>query len=326
MPHKSDSFLRRTLSFTVFALPLTLCFGTVAFGQGQGDGSSVAANNQRLTAEHDSAVRAADLPPVNEQKISDDTPSPSSDSPPGVEPPVLDGNKRPIAMTPAEELAAKNHTTTNKGGASLSSAPKGDMLTRLLDRVNDQEDRIRTLQGSVDVLQKQVDTMQAGFDKRLGDLKFQMTHQSSSSDASSPAPAPAHEPSKAADDSFAGLMSSARQAKSQKNYKKAETLSRQALDKAPAKGKLDAQYLLAQSLAGEKVWSKAAVAYYDSYKLSPKSSVAPHALFGTAQAMHALGDKQAACEALSKLTKEFPNAASSFKTEVSKTQTQYQCS
>ncbi|QCE33576.1 tetratricopeptide repeat protein [Acetobacteraceae bacterium] len=322
MPQKCDFFIRRTISAAVLALPLTLCFGTVAFGQEQEDvsRSSIAANNERLTAEHRSAVRASSLPPTDQRRILDEVPDvPSDSSNVGGEPPVLDETvKHPIAMTPAEELAAKNKIVRQKSVASTQS----DMISRLLERVNDQEDRIRNLQGSVDVLQKQVSTMQASYDKRLDDLKFQVSH---SSPNVVPAAVPARPAVKTIDESFSGLISAARSAKAQKNYSKAETLSRKALDKAPKSGRVDAQYLLAQSLAGEKVWSKAAVAYYDSYKLAPKSSVAPHALLGTAQSMHALGDHQAACEALSKVNKEFPHPAPSFKAEVSRVQTQYHC-
>ena len=68
----------------------------------------------------------------------------------------------------------------------------------------------------------------------------------------------------------------------------------------------DAQYLLAQSLAGEHQWSRAAVAYDDTYKRAPAGNHAEDALLGIAVSLNALGAKKESCEALTQLRTSFP--------------------
>ena len=68
----------------------------------------------------------------------------------------------------------------------------------------------------------------------------------------------------------------------------------------------DGQYLLGQSLYGQKQYSNAAIAYDDAYKYSPKGIHAQDALLGLANALVAIGEKNAACGTIRKLRNEFP--------------------
>jgi TolA-binding protein len=68
----------------------------------------------------------------------------------------------------------------------------------------------------------------------------------------------------------------------------------------------DAQYLLAEALAGERQFSQAAIAYDDTYNRNRKGSRAPDALVGLAYALTAINEKRAACDTLAKLHAEFP--------------------
>ncbi|MGA3400901.1 MAG: hypothetical protein ABSC95_16920 [Acetobacteraceae bacterium] len=70
----------------------------------------------------------------------------------------------------------------------------------------------------------------------------------------------------------------------------------------------DAQYLLAQALAGERQFSQAAIAYDDTYNRNRKGARAPEALVGLANALTAINEKRAACDTLNKLHTEFPQA------------------
>ncbi len=70
----------------------------------------------------------------------------------------------------------------------------------------------------------------------------------------------------------------------------------------------DAQYLLAQALAGERQFSQAAIAYDDTYNRNRKGGRAPEALVGLANALTAINEKRAACDTLNKLHAEFPQA------------------
>ena len=72
---------------------------------------------------------------------------------------------------------------------------------------------------------------------------------------------------------------------------------------------IDAQFLLGQSLAGQRQFQQAAVAYYDAYNRAPRSGRAPDALLGVSASLLALGDKPSACQALAKMHVEFPVAA-----------------
>jgi TolA-binding protein len=68
----------------------------------------------------------------------------------------------------------------------------------------------------------------------------------------------------------------------------------------------DAQFLLAQALAGERQYSQAAIAYDDTYNRNRKGSRASEALVGLANALTAINEKRAACDTLAKLHAEFP--------------------
>ncbi|HTB46850.1 MAG TPA: hypothetical protein VK741_24750 [Acetobacteraceae bacterium] len=68
----------------------------------------------------------------------------------------------------------------------------------------------------------------------------------------------------------------------------------------------EAQYLLAQALAGEHQYSQAAIAFDDTYNRNRKGSRAPDALVGLAWALTSINEKRAACDTLAKLHAEFP--------------------
>jgi len=69
----------------------------------------------------------------------------------------------------------------------------------------------------------------------------------------------------------------------------------------------DAQFLLARALAGKRDWEGAAVAYDDTFKRARFGSHSQDAQLGEARALVALGDAGAACGALNRLTKQYPN-------------------
>jgi TolA-binding protein len=68
----------------------------------------------------------------------------------------------------------------------------------------------------------------------------------------------------------------------------------------------EAQYLLAQALAGEHQYSQSAIAFDDTYNRNRKGSRAPDALVGLAWSLTAINEKRAACDTLAKLHTEFP--------------------
>jgi len=69
----------------------------------------------------------------------------------------------------------------------------------------------------------------------------------------------------------------------------------------------DAQYLLAEALAGQRQFAQSAIAYDDTYNRSRKGAHAPEALIGLAYSLSAINEKRAVCDTLTKLRSEFPH-------------------
>jgi TolA-binding protein len=92
-----------------------------------------------------------------------------------------------------------------------------------------------------------------------------------------------------------------------KDYPGAEAAAREVLQGSRTSPRAyDAQYLLAQSLAGQRNYAQAAIAYDDTYNRARTGGHAPEALLGLADSLTAIGEKRAACDTLTKLAAEFP--------------------
>jgi TolA-binding protein len=90
-----------------------------------------------------------------------------------------------------------------------------------------------------------------------------------------------------------------------RDYAAAEAAAREVLGSGSVSRAADAQFLLAQSLAGARNYPQAAVAYDDAYKRAPSGPHAQEALLGMASALASVGAKPAACAALDKLRADF---------------------
>jgi len=92
------------------------------------------------------------------------------------------------------------------------------------------------------------------------------------------------------------------------DYPAAEVAAREVLTKFRTSPRAyDAQYLLAEALAGQHQFAQSAVAYDDTYNRSRKGGHAPEALIGLAYSLSAINEKRAACDTLVKLHTEFPH-------------------
>ncbi len=94
----------------------------------------------------------------------------------------------------------------------------------------------------------------------------------------------------------------------QHDYKTAEASARSVL--GSAKGSPDgyqAQFLLAQSLAGQGRPQDAAIAYDDAYNRSRAGTNAPASLLGLANSLTAIHQAAAACDTLASLNSQFPS-------------------
>lgn len=91
-----------------------------------------------------------------------------------------------------------------------------------------------------------------------------------------------------------------------RDYSAAEQAAREILNNHRSSPRsYDAQYLLAQALAGARQYPQAAIAYDDAYNRSRKGSHAQDSLLGLANSLVAINEKRAACETLTKLRTEF---------------------
>ncbi|MDE7548035.1 hypothetical protein PY793_08575 [Acetobacter fabarum] len=185
------------------------------------------------------------------------------------------------------------------------SAVNGDLVSQLLERVSTLEQQQRDMRGEIDQLTNDLQQKTAALSKQVADGQF--AAQAGAGGSAAPAAAPA-EPAVRSNTPDA-LLSAGKAALQKRDYDTAHDNAEAALKTAKGAFRVDAQFLLAQSLAGQKQYRQSAVAYYDAYRQSPKSARAPDALLGVTATLLALGDKKSACEALGKLNNEFPSPA-----------------
>lgn len=182
-----------------------------------------------------------------------------------------------------------------------------DLIAQLLDRVSTLEQQQRDMRGEIDQLTNELQQKTAALSKQIADNQFAAQANAGAAGASTGAAAADATPKEAAKPTTPdGLLASGKAALQKKDYAEAQSDAESALKNAKGAFKVDAQFLLAQSLAGQKQYRQSAVAYYDAYRQAPKSGRAPDALLGVSASLLALGDKKASCEALSKLKTEFP--------------------
>lgn len=192
------------------------------------------------------------------------------------------------------------------------TAANGDLVSQLLERVSTLEQQQRDMRGEIDQLTNDLQQKTAALAKQIGDNQFAAQNGgggaaagAAASTAASASAAPAESAPTTPDD----LLKAGKAALVKKDYDTAHDNAQAALQHAKGAFKVDAQFLLAQSLAGQKQYRQSALAYYEAYSLSPKSTRAPDALLGVTATLLALGDKKAACQALGKLHAEFPDPA-----------------
>ena len=187
----------------------------------------------------------------------------------------------------------------------------GDTAAQLVVRVGALEEQNRTLQGRVDELTNQLQHDHDDLTKQIGDLAFKMGQ------APSGAPSAAEPPPAAAQSRPTApppvrrtpemALHEGNVALARRDYAAAEAAAREALAGHTART-TDAQFLLARAEAGQRDYKQAAADFYQAYNHAPRSPTAPVALLGVANTLIALNDSRDACQALAKLSAEFPGA------------------
>lgn len=226
---------------------------------------------------------------------------------------------------------------TNLGGNYSGPPPSsssGDLVAQLLSRVGALEEQVRQLRGRVDELQNQADRQSADLAKKIDDLGFQMQNPGSARPPNSgpPPPRPLQPQTGSPPPGALSLaapqpmqpqtpqpppapvrrtpemsMQEGNAALARRDYTAAEQAAREVLINSRTSPRAyDAQFLLAQSLAGQRQFSQAAIAYDDTYNRSRRGGHAEDALLGLANSLAAINEKKAACDTLGKLRAEFP--------------------
>ena len=210
------------------------------------------------------------------------------------------------------------------GGAPVRGGSSGgnDMVAQLLSRVETMEDQVRQLRGRVDENQNQMQRQNADLAKKIDDLSFQMSSGGAPATGapaprpSAPAPLapPVAAPTPSAPPVAAGptprtperALQDGNAALARRDYVVAEQSAREVMTNRTSPRAYDAQFLLAQSLAGQRQFPQAAIAYDDTYNRSRKGAYAQDALLGLANALTAINEKKAACDTIGRLQAEFP--------------------
>ena len=203
-------------------------------------------------------------------------------------------------------------------GYATGQSSESDLTTQLLNRVTALEEEVRQLRGRVDDLQNTLNQSNADLGKRIDDMRFQLQNGAGGTPSAAPptrvaaniasivaqrtAATPGGRSPHAGSRAAAGL----RLHKAGRLHVRPESRGGSTTSKRNSPRAYDAQYLLAQSLAGQHQWSRAAIAYDDAYNRSPKGSHAQTALLGLAISMTAINEKRAACETIAKLHTQFP--------------------
>lgn len=200
-----------------------------------------------------------------------------------------------------------------------NAAAESGLLTQLLTRVENIEEQQRTMRGQLDDLSHQVETQMATMNKKIEDANFAASQGSGASNAkdtaaaSASAGASAGTASVSASNTGGATLKDGRQALVNRDYQQAEDIARQILATPQGKNSVNTNFLLAQSLAGQKKYREAAVTYFKTYKQSPSSPRAPEALLGVSASLIASNQKKEACEALQLMHSKYPNATAKVK-------------
>jgi TolA-binding protein len=242
-----------------------------------------------------------------------------------------------------ELRAAEDQMARSAAGGRPSYAPApqtsggNDLVAQLLTRVDALEDQVRQLRGRIDETQNQLQRQNDDLGKRIDDLAFQVNPQGAQPGApqgaplgprpnppqsppppaylgQGPAPTLLAPPQAARPAAPPGprtpelALQEGNAALARRDYPNAESAAREVLASRTSPRAYDARLLLAQALAGQRQYAQAAIAFDDAYNSSRKGSHAQDALLGLAGSLSAINEKKAACDTLTRLRTDFPQA------------------
>ena len=205
------------------------------------------------------------------------------------------------------------------GGPSYATPSGGGgsgLEAQLLDRVQTLEEQVRRLRGQLDEQSNTLRRSQESLAKQVDDMNFRAGNSGGAAASSAtpqltpprPAATPDNSPAPTAKRTPEIALQDGNAALARRDYTAAESAAREVLASKNSPRAGDANFLLAQSLMGQRNFQGAAISYDDAYSRSKTGTRAPDALLGLANALTGLNDRNASCATLDKLRREFPLA------------------
>ncbi len=218
----------------------------------------------------------------------------------------------------------------SQGGAQPAGS---DLAAELLVRVSTLEEQMRDLQGKVDDLTNRVQHEQDDLAKQIGDLQFKLgqggtppaTEPTGTPDPVQPPPAAQQPPPVAAHRTPEMILREGNAALARRDFAAAAASARDVLANSHGPRLTDAQFLLARAEGALGQYKESAADFYKAYQRAPKSATGQVALLGVANALLGMHDAKDACEALTKLSVEYPHATAAVKENVSATRRRAGC-
>jgi TolA-binding protein len=211
------------------------------------------------------------------------------------------------------------------------SGPTGgnDTVADLVVRISALEETVRDQQGRIDDLTNQLQRTHDDLTKQIGDLEFKLGQggapaapggdpgQAPAAGApagrpATPPPAAPAVPRRTAE----MVLKEGNAALARRDFTSAANAAREVLGNARGPRLTDAQFLLARAEGGLGQYKESAADFYKAYQRAPKSPTGQVALLGVANSLIAMNDAHDACQALAKLTTEYPGASAGVKAGV----------
>lgn len=212
-----------------------------------------------------------------------------------------------------------------------------ELAQQLLARVGELEEQVRQLRGRIDVVENANRRLTEDVEKLRGDMDFRLQalegggRQGASRPPQGPAPAQAPAPQPAAAAQPTGprpaerAIADGQAALGRHDYAAAEAAAREVLQGRPGPRVQDANLLLGEALLGSRQFQNAALAFNDAYNVNRRSSRAPEALLGLANAFQGFGARREACDTLAQLRSDFPRLAPGLAQQVEYSRRRAQC-
>jgi TolA-binding protein len=201
----------------------------------------------------------------------------------------------------------------SRGGGGVPQ----ELAQQLLARVGELEEQVRRLRGQLDVAENANRRLTEDVEKLRGDMDFRLQQLEGGGRGAAtrpprgPAPVQAPAPPPAAAAATPGprpaerAIAEGQTALRRQDYAAAEAAAREVLQGRPGPRAQDANILLGEALLGRQQFQNAALAFNDAYNQNRRSSRAPEALLGLANAFQGFGARREACDTLNQLRSDY---------------------